>query len=256
MNDSTETPKIARIPLNLLHDVIKRGWQMFLKTRPLSVSFSMIFALIGVAILASITRASHAPLVFPVSAGFMLVGPFLLAGFFALADRVAAGESPSVSDIRAGFARTNGGIFAIAVVCMVAFFLWVINAAYLYGRIVGRAPEPVFSLLAPSASVISFFLQSAVRGAILAMFVFAISAFSVPLLYYRRATLVGAVSLSIRAVFRNFFPCICWATILTLGIVVSILIFPLFLVSFPVLAYASHALYREIFPTPRGRIEP
>ena len=31
-------------------------------------------------------------------------------------------------------------------------------------------------------------------------------------------------------------------------ITVSILIFPLFLVTFPVLAYANHALYREIFP--------
>jgi uncharacterized membrane protein len=70
----------------------------------------------------------------------------------------------------------------------------------------------------------------------------------VPLLYYRRAGLVRAVQLSIGAVFANLVPCLLWAVILSVSIVASILIFPLFLMAFPVLAYASHALYRELFP--------
>ncbi|WP_294262567.1 hypothetical protein [Propionivibrio sp.] len=39
-----------------------------------------------------------------------------------------------------------------------------------------------------------------------------------------------------------------WAVILAVTIIGSILIFPLFLLTFPVLAFASHALYRELFP--------
>ena len=69
-----------------------------------------------------------------------------------------------------------------------------------------------------------------------------------PLLYYRRAKLLQAVQLSVMAVFRNLIPCLLWSLLLMVTITVSILIFPLFLVTFPVLAYASHALYREIFP--------
>jgi len=35
---------------------------------------------------------------------------------------------------------------------------------------------------------------------------------------------------------------------LSMAIIASIFIFPLFLLTFPVLAFASHALYRELFP--------
>lgn len=248
MTQSIEKPKIVKISAQLLPGFVSRGWQMFLQTRPLSVSFSMVFALIGVAILASITRASYAPLIFPVSGGFMLVGPFLLSGFFALADRLEKGQECSASDIRFGFSQTNGGIFAIALLCAFIFVLWLINAAYQYGRIVGRSPEPLFNLLAPSADVWAFLVWSSILGASFAFLVFAISAFSVPLLYYRRARLFQAVGLSIQAVIRNFFACILWSLILTVSIVISIVVFPLFLIVFPVLAYASHALYLAIFP--------
>lgn len=87
-------------------------------------------------------------------------------------------------------------------------------------------------------------------GAALALIIFAISAFSVPLLYYRRAELVQAIVLSVRVVFGNFVPCIAWAFILSGAIISSILLLPLFLLAFPVLAYASHALYHETFPPP------
>jgi uncharacterized membrane protein len=39
-----------------------------------------------------------------------------------------------------------------------------------------------------------------------------------------------------------------WGAILAATIIVSILILPLFLVAFPVLTFAGHALYRELFP--------
>lgn len=248
MSHSSDELTIVRISVRTLPRIVGRGWALFVKTRPLSVSFSMIFALIGVAILASIMRASYAPFIFPVSGGFMLLGPCLLGGFFAIADKVTLGGPCSVADIRYGFSRTNVGISLIALFCTVLFVVWVINAAYQYGSIIGRVPEPIFNLMVPSANVLAFLVWSVAFGSVLAFGVFAVSAFSVPLLYYRRAGLMRAVILSVTAVFRNFIPCILWSSLLTLSIVVSILIFPLFLVAFPVLAYASHSLYREVFP--------
>ncbi|SDI39346.1 DUF2189 domain-containing protein [Propionivibrio dicarboxylicus] len=249
MSHSANEVTIVKIPVSILPQVVRRGWAMFVRTRPLSVSFSMIFALIGVAILASIMRASYAPFIFPVSGGFMLLGPCLLGGFFAIADKVSIGQACSAADIRHGFSRTNFGISLIALLCTILFVFWVINAAYQYGSIIGRVPEPIFNLIAPSANVLAFLMWSFVVGALLAFGVFAVSAFSVPLLYYRRAGLLRAVSLSVTAVFRNFVPCLLWSAVLTISIVISIVIFPLFLVAFPVLAYASHSLYREVFPS-------
>ena len=241
-------PAFVRISLSLLPQIIRHGWKLFLATRPLSVSFSMIFALIGIAILATITRASYTPLIFPVAGGFMFLGPFLLAGFFSLADSVRQGKACGASDIYAGFSRTPGATWAIALVCSLIFVLWVINAAYLYGGVIGRTPEPLASLFFPSRSVLVYLFLSSLLGSSLAFVVFAISAFSVPLLFYRRANLSRSVALSVRAVIGNLVPCLAWALIQTLTIIFSILIFPLFLLAFPVVAYASHALYREVFP--------
>lgn len=249
MSHSADELTIVRISVSTLPKIVGRGWTMFIRTRPLSVSFSMIFALIGVAILASIMRASYSPFIFPVSAGFMLLGPCLLGGFFAIADKISAGGTCSAADIRHGFSRTNSGISLIALLCTILFVAWVINAAYQYGSIIGRVPEPIFNLIAPSANVMAFLMWSVAFGALLAFCVFAVSAFSVPLLYYRRAGFLRAVVLSVTAVFRNFIPCALWSALLTVSIVISILIFPLFLVAFPVLAYASHSLYREVFPS-------
>ena len=221
---------------------------MFLKTRPLSVTYAMIFAVIGVLIFVGIERASFAPMIFPLAGGFLLLGPVLLLGFFAMADRLARGEDCSFSDIARGFSRTSREMLVIALVCTVLFIVWVTNVATLYGFIVGRTPSTLMAIISPAQNVLSFLFWSSLLGALLAFVIFALSAFSVPLLYYRRAGLRRAVALSVAAVFANLAPSLLWAMILSVTIIGSIIIFPLFLLTFPVLAFASHTLYRELFP--------
>lgn len=242
------TPVFTRLTLSSLARAIRHGWKMFLITRPLSVSYAMIFAVIGVVILIGIERASFAPLIFPLAGGFMLIGPVLLSGFFALADRIMHKEPCNFSDITDGFSRTSREMLAIALLCTLLFIVWVIDVATVYGFSVGRAPASLLVILFPSEDVLTFMIWSSVLGAILAFAIFSVSAFSVPLLYYRRAGFVQAISSSLSAVFANLFPCLLWAVILAVTIIGSILIFPLFLLAFPVLAFASHALYRELFP--------
>lgn len=241
-------PTFGRLTLDSIFRAIGRGWVMFLSTRKLSVSYAMIFAFIGIVILLFIAKASFAPMIFPLAGGFMLVGPVLLTGFFAMADRLALTEPCSISDIISGFSRASRGMLAIALVCTLLFMIWVTDVATLYGFTVGRVPVSLLRVFSPSENVLSFLVWSSLLGVVLAFIIFAISAFSVPLLYYRRVGLVRAVSLSVSAVFENLLVCLLWAMILSVSIIGSIVIFPLFLLTFPVLAFASHALYRELFP--------
>jgi uncharacterized membrane protein len=239
-------PVFTQLTFSSIIRALRQGWRLFLQTRQLSVSFAMIFAVIGIFILVFIARASFAPMIFPLAGGFMLVGPVLLCGFFALADRVALGKPCSFSDIVGGFSRTSRAMFAIALLCTLLFMVWIADVAMLYGFTVGRVPVSLF--FTPSENVFSFLIWSSLVGAVLAFVIFAISAFSVPLLYYRRAFLARAIGLSIAAVFANIVVSISWALILSVTIIGSILVFPLFLLSFPVMAFASHSLYRELFP--------
>jgi uncharacterized membrane protein len=240
-------PAYGRLTLDSIFRALRRGWVLFLITRQLSVSYAMIFAFIGVFILVGIERASFVPMIFPLAGGFMLLGPALLTGFFALADRVALRESCKFSDIVSGFSRTSPAMLAIALLSTLLFMIWVTDVATLYGFTVGRVPVSLLLFFSPSENVLSFLIWSSLVGAVLAFVIFAISAFSVPLLYYRRTGLVRAVILSVSAVFENLAVCLLWALILSVSIIGSILIFPLFLLTFPVLAFASHALYRELF---------
>ncbi len=244
-------PAFGRLTTDSLFRALRRGWELFVRTRPLSVSYAMIFAVVGVIILVAIERASFAPMIFPLTGGFMFVGPLLLSGFFAIADRVARGEKTSFSDVVSGFSRTSREMLTLAFVCTLLFIVWIADTAMLYGFLVGRTPTPLLVLLSPSNDVAIFLIWSSLLGAIIAFGIFTISAFSVPLLYYRRAGLARAVRLSIAAVFANLVPSLLWALFLSVTIIVSILIFPLFLMTFPVLAFASHALYRELFPESR-----
>lgn len=244
-------PVFGHLTLESIGRALRRGWELFARTRPLSVTYAMIFALVGVIILVAIERASFAPMIFPLTGGFMFVGPLLLSGFFAIADRAGRGEASDFSDVIGGFSRSSREMLTLAFVCTLLFIVWVADTATLYGYIVGRTPTPLLVLFSPSDDVLSFLVWSSLLGAVIAFGIFAISAFSVPLLYYRRAGLARAVHLSVAAVFANLVPCLLWALILSVTIIVSILVFPLFLMSFPVLAFASHALYRELFPEAR-----
>ncbi|MGV8892724.1 MAG: DUF2189 domain-containing protein [Burkholderiaceae bacterium] len=248
----TKVIMYRRLSMASIARAIRQGWAVFSQSRSVSVAYAMIFMVIGLLILAAIAQADVAPMMLPLAGGFMLIGPILLCGFFSVADRVIKKSPTQFSDVLAGFSQASRQILVLALVCMLLFIIWLTDAATLYGFMVGRTPMSLLGLIPPPDNVWSFILWSSVLGAVLAFVIFAISAFSVPLLYYRRTELIQAIVLSVRVVFGNFVPGIAWAFILSGAIIGSILLLPLFLLTFPVLAYASHALYHEIFPPPES----
>ena len=244
-------PPISQLAVRSLFKALRRGWALFLYTRQLSVTYSMAFALIGAFILLGLTRASYAPLIVPLAGGLLLFGPTLLTGFFVLADRAAHGERGRLTDVVGACMHTSLGMLAVALLATVLFVIWCFDVATLYGVIVGRVPTLPGPRLPLTPGGLGFMFWSSSLAVVLPLLIFAISAFSIPLLYYRRANLGQALRLSVAAVVKNPALSTVWATILTLGIVGSMLVFPLILLAFPVLAFASHALYRELFAEER-----
>ena len=241
-------PAFSHLTIASLVRAWRRGWTLFSRSRQLSVTYAMIFSLIGVVILVGIERASYAPLIVPFGGGLLLVGPSLLCGFFALADRVVRGESSSLADIVSGCTRASLAMFVVALLSTALFVVWVFDVATLYGVAVGRVPMLPGMLNSPADDVVSFLVWGSLLALLLPLAIFAISAFSVPLLYYRRASLWQALRLSVAAVLSNLAVSAVWTLWLSLCLIASIVVFPLILLTFPVLAFASHSLYRELFP--------
>ncbi len=186
----------------------------------------------------------------PFAGGFMLLGPIMLAGFFRLAETLASGRRPGLRDALEGFRQAPAGLWAVALLCAFLFMIWITDAAILYSFMIGGldTTDQLPWLNQLQGDKASFTLWSSLTGAVLAFFVFSVSAFSVPLLHQRHATLIQAVHASVNLVLRNFFVSIAWGLLLTGTILVSILLLPLLALALPVMAYASFALYLRVFP--------
>lgn len=241
-------PAFSQLTIASLLRAWRHGWALFSRCRQLSVTYAMIFSLIGVVILVAIERASYAPLIVPLGGCLLLIGPTLLCGFFALADRVARHESSTLADIVGGCSRSSPAIFAVAALSTAFFIVWLADVAMLYGVTVGRVPMLPGPFVPQIKDVVLFRVWSSLLALLLPLVIFAISAFSVPLLYYRRVALWPALRLSVAAVVSNFAVSALWTLWLSFCLVASIVVFPLILLTFPVLAFASHSLYRELFP--------
>jgi uncharacterized membrane protein len=211
------------------------------------MAFAALFALIGLLVLVAVGAFGVAPMALPIASGFMLIGPALLTGFFRLAVIHAAGRRPRLTDAFTAFAGAPAGLWLVALLCAFLFLIWITDAAVLYTVMIGaeHLPYELPWLLRLQQQVVAFELWAALMGSVLAFIILAIS---VPLLHERRAGLVPAVHASARAVFGNFAICIAWGLVLTGATLLAILLLPLLTVVLPVLAYASFALYRKVFP--------
>jgi uncharacterized membrane protein len=226
------------------------GWRRFRAVPGPSSAFAAVFALIGLLLLWGVGRFGVSPMALPFAGGFMLVGPVVLTGFFRMADLHDAGRVPRLRDALGAFARAPAGLWVVALLCTFLFLIWITDAAVLYAFTIGGEHLP-YELpwgLRLERHIVAFQLWASLMGAVLAFIIFAVAAFSVPLLHARRASLAQAVSASVRAVIGNLAASLAWGMLLTGATVLSIVLLPLLVVTLPVLAYASYALYRAAFP--------
>ncbi len=231
---------------------LRTGRSTFSALRLPSVGYAAVFALPGLALLGALGVLGVSPLALPFAGGFMLVGPVLLTGYFELARRHALGQPARLSHAFGAFGRAPRGLWLLALFCAFLFLIWITDAGILYSFTVGGEPLGYWLPWQPEqrADVLRFALWGSLMGSALAYIIFAVSAFSVPLIFERRAGPVQAIHASVRAVLGNFRVCLLWGLMLGVSVLLSILFMPLLLWTLPVMAYASFALYRLAFPLP------
>lgn len=249
--ERAKSPGYRKVPFSLISRWIGQGWRMFRQTQGASMAYAGIFALTGAVLLIGVVALDVAPMAFPLAGGFMLLGPAFLAGFFNVSARQSRRQPVRFADFFAGFRQSPAALWVISMVCMFLFLIWLTDAAIVYSLYFGTVPVlsslEFFAWLGSGGKLLSFLLFSSLTGAVLAFMIFAVSAFAVPLIYDRRTELAKTVATSVRAVFGNFGVMLAWGCVLTVGMAGSILLFmPLFVVVFPVLAYASERAYRDV----------
>lgn len=243
-------PEPRKISFSDLGAALHFGAQRFRQTTWLSLAYSSLFTLIGLGLYLILEAGKIAPISHSLAAGFMLIGPALLVGFFTISDAVDQGRKPALSDIFKGFLHSSAGLWGFTLLCVFLFLIWMTEAATVYAFVVGADPVSFMGMLPPDDNVAGFLIFTSLGGLVLAFILFIASAFAVPLMTYTDTSMVQAVVASARAVFANFFVMMTWALLLVFLIMGAAWFLPLLPLTLPVCAYTSITLYRVVFAQP------
>jgi uncharacterized membrane protein len=251
-------PAVRKIGLADLKDALKLGIADFLAMPTHAVFLCLIYPIFGV-ILARLTLGYEVlPLLFPLAAGFALVGPFAAIGFYELSRRREQGLPASWQDafdvLRS---PSRGAIAALALLLLVIFAIWIAVAQAIYIAYFGYEPAasiPHFirDVFTTTAGWMLIVVGNLV-GFLFAVLVLTISVVSFPLLLDRDVGVVEAVLTSVRAVAANPVMMAVWGLIVAALLLIGTL--PLFIglaVVVPILGHATWHLYRKVVEPPQG----
>lgn len=243
-------PRVApvrRVPLTAPFGWLSCGWRDLTRGGVASLLHGVLVALGGLLIVGVTLRFQY--LLPGAVSGFLLVGPILATGLYALSRRLERGERATLRDAVAAWRRGTRPLVRLGLLLVVAASLWVLASAALFALAV-KAPvagvEDVLRhvVLAEDSTAFAVWMMLGGTGAAL---VFAATAVSVPLLLDRELDLADAVRVSVRAVAESPVAMALWAAIIMVATVLSMASLMLgFVITIPVIGHATWHAYRDV----------
>lgn len=226
------------------------GWRDFRAAGLVSVMHGLIFVLAGFALTFGLVAAGLTYLIAPLIAGFMLVGPALTVGFYAISRDLEQGERPSsVSAIRA-WGANPAPLLGLGLMLVVFLVVWMRFAAMVFAICFPFTGLDVQSLLNASLFTtdgLTFLAVGSVVGAGMATLAFALGAFSLPLLLDRKVGIFEALVTSAVAVILNARTMAVWAGLVVVFTVAGLAAaFVGLAVTLPLIGHATWHAYRAV----------
>ncbi|SNS13476.1 DUF2189 domain-containing protein [Antarctobacter heliothermus] len=243
-------PGIRDLTTEDLREALKAGWHDFQTCRTDVMFLVLLYPIIGLVLAVSALNMSLVPLIFPMIAGFALLGPVSAVGVYEISRRREEGEHIGWLGALKVMERPRFASIVVMGLYLAAIFcLWLVVAAHLYGATLGpQAPASTgafINSLMSAPGTIMIVLGCAIGG-VFALTVLATSVVSFPLLLDRNLGLPVAVQTSLRVTRQNPKVILTWGAIVAAGLILGSLPFLLGLVIvLPVLGHATWHLYRR-----------
>jgi uncharacterized membrane protein len=248
---ATSGPAIRTIGPADLFDALRLGWEDFKAVPSHAIALCLIYPLAGLVLARGALGYSILPLLFPLAAGFALVGPFAALGLYELSRRREAGDEASAwHALDVLRSPSFGAMLGLGLMLLVLFVTWVATAQAIYVAAFGNAPAaeiPDFvRRLLTTPQGWQLIVIGCGAGLLFALAALCISVVSFPLMLDRHAGVADAITTSLRVVVRNPVAVAMWGVMVAALLVAGTL--PLFLglaVVIPLLGHATWHLYRK-----------
>jgi uncharacterized membrane protein len=267
---TNDLPVVRSIGLADLRAALANGLEDF-RAMPTHVVFlSLIYPIVGLALAGATFGYDVVPLLYPLAAGFALIGPFAAIGLYELSRRRELGLDTSwkhAFDVI--HSPSLPAIVALGVLLLVIFAIWLAVAQALYVASFGQ-DEPT-TLIAFARNVLTtqegynLIIVGNAVGFLFAVLAFSLSVVSFPLLLDRHVGAAVAIITSVKAILRNPLTMAIWGLFVAGALAIGSLPFFIGLaVVMPVLGHSTWHLYRRVVepdltsrpgfqPRPKGR---
>lgn len=251
-----QRPRYAESPVRKigtpdLVDALAKGVADFNEKPCHLVVLTLVYPLVALLSARLIFGYDVLPLLFPLAAGFALVGPVAAIGLYEISRRREQGLDVAWHHAF-GVLRSPalGSIVELTLILTTIFLFWLVTAYGLYVALFGHEPPASLRALVdqicctPEGWILIVVGNAA--GFLFALVVLTISIVSFPLLLDRNVSTSTAMATSVLVVLTNPRATLLWGLIVTVGLVLgSIPFFVGLCVVLPVLGHATWHLYRK-----------
>ena len=224
---------------------LARGWRDFTRCPGIGLFYGVCFVAMGGGLRVSFEHAPAA--VLALSAGFLLLGPFLCLGLYQASRLLERGQTPDLGDSLMAWDQRTGTLAMFGCVLLVLEMVWARAALVVFAISFDGMPDFKGSLLALlDPANLPFIVAYLGLGTLFAGLIFAISVVSIPMILDRPIDAIGASLTSLRLVLSQPGVMLFWGALITLIVVLAML--PWFaglLLAGPVLGHASWHAYRD-----------
>ncbi|GAW33164.1 hypothetical protein RA2_00200 [Roseovarius sp. A-2] len=250
----TAPPDVRHLTIQDLRVALRKGVDDFTSLRSDVIFLIAIYPIIGIALALVAFHMARLPMLFPLAAGFTLLGPVVATGLYEMSrQREAGGQAGWGAAFSVMTAPVIVPVLVLGLVLMGLFIAWMFAASLIYNVTLG--PQPPASVSGFIGEVLTTAPGWAMTvlgmgvGAVFAGAVLVLSLISFPMLIDRRAGVTVAVLTSVKVARENPRIVATWGLLVAVAMVLGTL--PAFLglvIILPVLGHATWHLYRAAVP--------
>jgi uncharacterized membrane protein len=261
--DTASTPVIRKISMSDLHQALRLGWEDFKAVPSHAIILCVIYPVLGLVLARAVLGYSVLPLLFPLAAGFALLGPFAALGLYELSRHRERGEQPSAWDALDVLRSPSfGAMLGLGTLLLALFVTWIATAQAIYVAVFGyeaaaEIPDFASRVLTTTQGWWLIIVGCGV-GFLFAVVALCISVVSFPMMLDRHVGTGEAMVTSLRVTAKNPVTIAAWGLIVAALLVAGSLPFFLGLaIVIPLLGHATWHLYRKaVAPDPNMRVIP